>query len=809
MTVLTQINIRRTNKASITIEPVSIGIPLPLGVCSDIRTIRLIDENNKVKTCQKEVLNYWHDHSIRWVLLDFYVSIKNNQQKSLSVVMNGDEIQYESEINNEIFTLKPGARFFNPVQNLKINNRPLLSPNTSVALRIGDQIFNPLEHYKKLETDGPIRQSWLYKGTFTGSKKNVPINFISRLHYYKAINQVKVNFQVHNPQRAIHKDNLWDLGDPNSIFFNELTFKFDFNNQATKLYWKTDAEQPFQTCHAFNHSIYQDSSGGENWKNENHINHQGKVPLQFCGTRIRADNDEAYIKRPNPVYSIRTREYGLSMAIEDFWQNFPKALQKEGNIYYLSLFPKFFNDQFELQPGEKKLHTFFLQLEQPDMDPKGLDWVFEPLEAQISSEWYEKCKIYPYFYAASDKDDSGTLELISQAIEGPHSFKNKNERADEYGWRNFGDIHADHETAFQEDGDDFPSHYNNQYDLILGSILHYWRSGDRRWREVYINLANHVCDIDIYHTKEDRFEFNGGLFWHTNHYKKAYTATHRCFSSKHKKDGDGSYGGGISLNQLFTTGLIYAYYMTGNRFYKEGVEVLLEFSKNQIKPPGVKNFLIKKIKKQIKNTLQKVKQEDIVYSLDGPGRSAANLIMHFVEAFRYSGEYRYLKYAEQLIRMTAHPDQEIDDLDLMKIELKWMYTMFLQSLLYFLELKKEILQFDKMYYYTVDVIKNYFHWMNKNENLYLENADQLEYPNETWAAQDIRKGIIFYLSAQYLDEKNRVESLDKAKYFFKESLKVLNNFSTKVYTRPIAILLVNWFVYNKYIRENKIEFMVK
>ena len=40
-------------------------------------------------------------------------------------------------------------------------------------------------------------------------------------------------------------------------------------------------------------------------------------------------------------------------------------------------------------------------------------------------------------------------------------------------------------------------------------------------------LAHHVVDIDIYHTTRDRAAYSGGLFWHTIHYASAGTATHR------------------------------------------------------------------------------------------------------------------------------------------------------------------------------------------------------------------------------------------------------------------------------------------
>ena len=36
-------------------------------------------------------------------------------------------------------------------------------------------------------------------------------------------------------------------------------------------------------------------------------------------------------------------------------------------------------------------------------------------------------------------------------------------------------------------------------------------------------LAQHVVDIDVYHTTKDKSAYNGGLFWHTYHYGDADT----------------------------------------------------------------------------------------------------------------------------------------------------------------------------------------------------------------------------------------------------------------------------------------------
>ena len=50
--------------------------------------------------------------------------------------------------------------------------------------------------------------------------------------------------------------------------------------------------------------------------------------------------------------------------------------------------------------------------------------------------------------------------------------------------------------------------------------MQFLRTGDARWWRLMDDLARHVRDIDIYHTREDKAAYNGGLFWHTNHYMR-------------------------------------------------------------------------------------------------------------------------------------------------------------------------------------------------------------------------------------------------------------------------------------------------
>ena len=78
--------------------------------------------------------------------------------------------------------------------------------------------------------------------------------------------------------------------------------------------------------------------------------------------------------------------------------------------------------------------------------------------------------------------------------------------------------------------------YNNQYDPIYGFLRQFASTGNSQWFELADDLAHHVLDIDIYHSKYDKAEYNGGLFWHTDHYLDAETSSHRSYSKLQKNN---------------------------------------------------------------------------------------------------------------------------------------------------------------------------------------------------------------------------------------------------------------------------------
>jgi hypothetical protein len=554
--------------------------------------------------------------------------------------------------------------------------------------------------------------------------------------------------------------------------------------------WRVQPQEPFTGAEGAEIAIYQDSSGGVNWQSATHVNADSRVTHRFQGYRVQVGEMPLTAgKRATPTLLVYDPidDRSIVATVEGFWQNFPKAIEVHGNRLTIGVFPQQYGDIFELQGGEQKTHTLYLAYGRRGHQPMELTWVHDRLVPRAEPEWYAESKAISYLTPQACDHNRDYLALVNTAIAGPNSFFERREISDEYGWRHFGDLYADHEAVGHQGESPLISHYNNQYDAIYGMVIQYLRSGDVRWYRLMRDLARHVIDIDIYHTQEDRPDYNGGLFWHTDHYAGAATASHRSYSQANREARGGNrYGGGPSNEHNYTSGLLYYYYLTGDADAREAVRSLANwviemdqgwrvlFSWFDRRPTGMSSATTSR-------------------QYHGPGRGAGNSINALIDAYLLTREERYLTTAEVLIRRCIHPADDIQARNLPNVEHRWSYTVFLQALGKYLDVKIEQNALDFMYGYARESLLHYARWMLKYEVPYAMVLDRVEIPTETWPAQDIRKTNVLDFAAKHADEPLRTALRQKADFFFQACIRDLRSFDTCTLTRPLVLLMTNAF----------------
>ncbi len=782
-------------------EPVTCGLPWPRGVLQDAALLALEDEGRTI-ALQTRVLDRWPDGSIRWVLLDWQAAVQGTAAYRVRVMGQTQPVEVRAkhvvvigpgegtvEVNTGAARFSLCAKSHFPFAELAVGGVVAIDP-AGTCFQAEDEVgrvYMPFIQRLSVEEPGPVRAAVRAEGQLVREGVEPLTDFVAYLHFFAGSATVRFSITLCNPRKAGHPGGQWDLGAVGSVYLRDatLTLALPAGEAPATLRCSPAANSPFERFD-LPFELYQDSSGGQNWKSSNHMNRHRVVPNTFCGYRLRAGCQERLGQRATPVVSLERGGRSVAVAMEHFWQNFPKAIEATEEKLLVRLFPHQYADVHEIQGGEQKTHTFFVAFARDTATEEPLAWCRAPAVARAAPSWYCSTGALPYLVPRAQDVNTAYLRLIDAVIEGEDTFEHKREVIDEYGWRHFGEVYADHEAVFHEGPTPLVSHYNNQYDTLAGMTYHFLRSGDRRWWGLIRDLAAHVIDIDLYHTEQDKWAYNHGLFWHTYHYVDADTGTHRAYPQASK-----TCGGGPSGGHNYTTGLMLYHFLTGDPLARQAVVDLARWVLDM--DDGRKT-----IYRWLAGgyTAHSSASGDPGYH--GPERPGANSILALIDGHLLTHQSELLAKAEQLICRCIHPADDLEARELSDPERRWFYAMFLKALGRYLDYKAEIGCLDYMYSYARASLLHYARWMAAHERPNLESREKLHYPTETWVAQDMRKSDVLYYAAMYAAGEERSRFLERAEFFFRYASTTLLGMKTRTFTRPVAILLSHGLMHSHF-----------
>lgn len=790
------IRLEEKNGVSRSNEAVELGIPLPKGAVRSIRNLVLSDGQHDL-TLQLNPLAVWPDGSIRWVHASFLISLEPNSKKDLVLAEVSAPYPHTPEpvVNQTATSLTiqttVGRVSIQPDSLAWVyhHNDSGIPSVVNLCDETGAPCSAKAESSWEITHEGPVFVAVTLSGQWLKQNNKLLARFECELRIFLETGLVQVELTTHNPKRARHPGGLWDLGDPGSIYFRELAVETTLPSQCVAQVIPVATDKVPQIFRLPDFNLYQDSSGGKNWQSRNHIANDGEVSTQFCGYRLVSPNEMLQeAKRSNPLITIEHSFGELSVAVPGFWQNFPTSVRKTGDGLTIGLFPKDAKSAYELQGGEQK--TFRCLIAYSSNNSISAQ-AYTPLVPVLDPKSYERADVFPWLQANTPP---GALdELIAEGLNGSSNFFKKREVIDEFGWRNFGDIFADHETLYQDEGEPpFISHYNNQYDPIYGFARQFALTGDRRWFELMDDLARHVVDIDIYHTNEDRAEYNKGLFWHTDHYLDAQTATHRTFSLLNDSSSTpGQTGGGPAGEHCYSTGLLYHYHLTGNEKSRRTVLDLAKWITGLYEgQDGFLEQILALKKREIRAFKKMIRGEHVTTHRYPFTRGTGNYLNTILDAWLLDDDRSWLGRAETIITNTIHPADDIEQRDLLNVESGWSYLILLSSLFRYLYLKGQIDCKDEHYEFTKEALLRYTRWMLENEHPFLADKTQLEFANDTWVAQDIRKAMIMFQASE-LDRENSPQYQKTGQSWLEEVTRTLQYSKEAHFTRILVILMQN------------------
>lgn len=771
-------------------EPISVGVGLPPGRVHDVA--RLVAVGRAPLPTAARALERWPDDSVRWTLLDVRADV---HPEPLDLEVRDDVAA--APIDRPVAVDTDGRRTTIATGTficaLDLDAASLFAQVTVAGEAVVDARASGVVVRDEHGAAMTVRWTALEVEHLTALKGVVrvvgegrtsagrEINLRVRLTVVAGIAGLSVEVGLHNPAAATHPGGFWELGDPASVLVQSLALEIVTPSPLTGCRLSIepgaaldDSDLPL--------SVTQHASGGEQWMSPVHVNRDGQVRHRHRGYTIETPKASTSGLRATPIVEATHGRGRLTVGCRRFWQVFPKAIEVDARgrvtVACLPVGP----DLHELQGGERSTHELWIAFGEDGITDEPFAWRRSPTTALPDAASVAVAELLPALPHPPDRT-SVYERLVSDAVDGDDTFLAKRERIDEYGWRHYGDLYADHENG-DVPGRRIVSHYNNQYDALLGLQLQAVRRVDHRWWHQADDLARHLVQTDIYWTTRDRAAINGGLFWHTGHYVDAGTSTHRTYPRN-----SGLVGGGPSNEHCYTQGLLLHYYLTGDASSREAVLTLAAWIQalddgRQARwplpwlsrgPTGGASFT---------NTPDH----------HGPGRGAANALVSQLNGYRLTGDERFLAMADVLVRRVIHPHDDIEARQLLDAERRWSYTVFLQALGRYLSTRAALGRRDGMWDYARASLLHYARWMAEHEYLYLEKPEILEFPTETWPAQDVRKAEVFDQAALYATSRaERDLFLARARDFHARSLASLAGMPTRRRTRPLVLLLTNGY----------------
>ncbi|MCU7555635.1 hypothetical protein OCL06_13650 [Alteromonas sp. ASW11-19] len=729
--------ISNSQPTAITACAVSIGLPLPRSRVLAQDPLAVYDADGvPVSTLACQPTAFWPDNSVKWIRVIGTLDLPADSE--LTLFADKASVNTNCKQNAPLVEKSDCLTVSVPDGEMHFSyEQPLVSfpdgsqwTGVSAALAEKDQPVQAtcchFSHRMISGPDGPVVLQITQSLTFPGS----PLRAQCTQELFLDSGDLHSQVSITNPEAARHEDGKWDLGDPNSQYLHELNCRISASQHPVLLIDGKELQSDAM-------SLHQASSGHPNWQSRNHVTKDNQVNLPFRGFQVTTSDGEVlhHGDQASPVLQVSGR---LCMAIRHFWQNFPASINTTQNSAEVSLLGSAAGPETELQPGEQKTRTLIFSSSTARLTnpPPVITVLPEPVALT---------QAIPFF--ATEACQNALHGLIQAGLTGDNNFFEKRLAIDEFGWRHFGELYADHEKALTPDKSEFISHYNNQYDPIYGMLLQWLLTGNPQWFELADDLARHVADIDVYHTEQDKPEYSGGMFWHTDHYVEAFTATHRTYSKRQPSDvyEDHAGGGGPGGQHCYTSGLLLHFLLTGSDASRDAFLRLCSWIEHVYEGDGTLFGALLAMRKS-----KSADSKDIISGQYPFDRGTGNYLQAMLDRYALLNHKRDLQRATFIVQHTVSPADCIASRNLDDKENTWFYTVFLQALCRYITTLEQESKVDKRAYrYAVDSLLHYAGWMAEHETLTLEHAQSLEFPNETWTAQDLRKLNILAFAQAY------------------------------------------------------------
>ncbi len=544
-------------------EPVTLGVPFPKGMLVNVRTIRLLDDAGRDLPQQVRVAATWPDGSVRWAILDTQISACADQMATARIevapqpatVEAQDRLWVRDTGDSIIITTGP-ARFEISKARLTIVERAWLDLDGDGHLADGEMLLCAGEdsgpsvtdlqgrrfcggisrpEVVEIEETGPLKGVIRSEGWLASADGSHFTRALVRLTAYAGKPYLTIAYTLiaaDHPDEPKVADMKYEVPPIKLERYTEgLSFlRYRVSHRAWDYIkdWRISFTLPDQIDSATfgGVGVFPSPANLVQYSDDSYALHRGLgyAPEDEIGRGERAQG----------WMTVPVGGAALTLAVEDFWQNFPKELCAEAQTVSLGLWPQAV-PPLDFPKGFAKTHRLLLLLHRPDAAdlPATLAAFNQPLVPAVQPEWAAVSSAFVGNPLITASEGQAACPVGESRLEAQtQSFRDLRAKRRMYGLRDFG-------------GNGYS---NLQHDLIQDLLVQFVRTGNPAHLPFVAPMVRHYCDVDVRHFHTDKRLEGGGILPDKEDYQ-LYTSPHTalCVSMSH------SYVEGL-LNYAFLTG---------------------------------------------------------------------------------------------------------------------------------------------------------------------------------------------------------------------------------------------------------------
>ena len=519
------------------IWPLTFGVPFPKGVLGSDAHLRLIDRQGKEVPLQARTLARWDDRTVKWVLVDAQAPASGGDYR----------LEYGSEVRRR--AAAPPLVVREGEEGVEVTTGPLR------ALISRSRYSFPAELWFDDNGDGRFEEAERVSAAEPGA---FHLRDLAGNSYTSAGRPDEVVVEESGPLRAVIRVSGRHLSGRSPLFGYTVRLHFFAGQPYVRAAhtFLNDAEAAeFTTIRSLTLHLPIAGPGLEPPLRLSQL-HDNRYELVQNGRTSRG-------RRAEGIVRFRNGRRTVTLALRDFWQNYPKEVAVTPAGFELALLPRlapdayaeykgtvdehrlfFFHQEggYKLRQGVSKTHDLWLAV---GAGSQQVDPPLTPLRALLPADWYARSKALGELAPVSA---TGILADYDAAFSA--SFANylaMREKNREYGMLNFGDWWGEREINWG----------NSEYDTQHAFLLQFARTGDLRYFRAAEEMEWHNRDIDTVHHHRDRTRV-GGVYLHcVGHTGDYYPSS--------PVPGKGINEGRFSISHTFIEGHLDYYFLTGDR----------------------------------------------------------------------------------------------------------------------------------------------------------------------------------------------------------------------------------------------------